>query len=93
MRTILAILLAGMVGGGLAGCVIHSRGGHGYGHGPGRIYGHSHAGVEVTVPVGHYHDAYCGHYYYHDRWYHRHHHHHGPGCGHVFVGGRWMLRL
>ena len=90
MRTILAILLAGTMGGGLAGCVVHP---HGHGHGHGRVYGHSHSGVEVTVPVGHFHDAHCGHYYHGDRWYHHHHHHHGPGCGHVYVRGRWMLRL
>ena len=88
MKAILTVLLAGAAGLGLTGCLVHHHRGHGHAyHHPG------HVGVEVAIPSSHYHDHYCGHYHYGDRWYYRSHHRHGPGCGHVFIGGRWTLRL
>ena len=80
MKTMMTMLLAGFAAAGLSGCIVHD-------------HGHGHGGVEVVIPVAHVHTDSCGHYYYRDHWYYYSSHHHGPGCGHVFIGGRWTVRM
>ncbi len=38
---------------------------------------------------GHYHDAYCGHYYGGSSWSYVSSHRHDYGCGHYYYDGRW----
>ncbi len=49
------------------------------------VHGHG----EVLVPGVHVHDAHCGHYWRHGRWWYWSGHVHGPRCGHMYYGGRW----
>lgn len=81
MKHVLGVLLAAGVVAGLGASLVH--------HHPAR----GHAGVEVTIPNGHVHDAHCGHNWHDGRWFHQSGHRHGPGCGHHLLHGRWTLEL
>ena len=39
----------------------------------------------------HIHSDHCGHFQHRGAWYHSHGHRHGPGCGHHFRGGFWVV--
>ncbi len=68
----------------LAGCIVHGR------HGA-RVIIPGHIGVVVRLPAAHVCSDDCGHYRYRGEWYHAHGHRHGPGCGHRFHGGIWII--
>lgn len=48
-------------------------------------------GEVVAVAPGHVCIGDCDHYYDGGHYYHVRGHRHGPGCGHVFRGGLWVV--